>query len=446
MKAITSPASSMISSTLFPWLNSRRIEDVPNRMSMPSTQVWTATRASSMWQRTCVSTFARRGNAAIVRQSSNDWGDATGEVSSMYSTPKASSSFAMAILSAVVKCAFENCSPSRSVESMIANRSIGTGPPHVRRDPAWSTGLSKSKSPVRDVPPSLSESLVTRQRFAAELPPSRQSASFRKADQPKVPRRTLRLRRSHRSHRIWRKLVPPRYYCLRPHLWPATRMKLLRTSLGRGLEGCKAVRSLVRLAALRGAVTDILVADDQRFIRDMVRITLSTQGWTIAEAATPDQTVDLAHRDPPRAVLLDVNFDEDNGPTGFDVCKILKQDPATKEIPVVMLTARDSSADRKAGLAAGASHYLVKPFGPIDLINTLRGILGEPPAVQTLGQYLIDEGILTHEQLAEALERQRFYEARGHPRRLGEVLAIMRAISPDELEKALERQKKDTKS
>ena len=56
--------------------------------------------------------------------------------------------------------------------------------------------------------------------------------------------------------------------------------------------------------------------------------------WTIAEAATPDQTVDLAHRDPPRAVLLDVNFDESDGPTGFDVCKLLKNDPATQSIPV----------------------------------------------------------------------------------------------------------------
>ena len=175
-------------------------------------------------------------------------------------------------------------------------------------------------------------------------------------------------------------------------------MNLLRRSLGPGFEDCKAAFASLRLATLRGAVTDILIADDQRFIRDMVRITLSTQGWTIAEAATADQTVDLAHRDPPRAVLLDVNFDED-GPTGFDVCKLLKEGPATKAIPVVMLTARDSSSDRKAGLAAGASHYLIKPFGPIDLINTLRGILGEPPAVQTLGQYLIDEGILTHEQL-----------------------------------------------
>jgi DNA-binding response OmpR family regulator len=187
-------------------------------------------------------------------------------------------------------------------------------------------------------------------------------------------------------------------------------------------------------------VTDILVADDHRFIRDMVRITLSTQGWTIAEAATADQTIELVHSDPPRVVLLDVNFDEDRAPTGFDVCKQIKKDPTTKAIPVVMLTARDSSADRKAGLAAGASHYLVKPFGPIDLINTLRGLLGDPPAVQTLGQYLIDEGFITHDQLNEALERQRFFESRGHPRKLGEILALMRAISPEELEKALEKQ------
>src|SRR5207245_7771182 len=103
--------------------------------------------------------------------------------------------------------------------------------------------------------------------------------------------------------------------------------------------------------ALRGAVTDILIADDQRFIRDMVRITLSTQGWTIAEAATPDQTVDLAHRDPPRAVLLDVNFDDDKGPTGFDVCRLPKEEPAAKATPVVTPTPRDSPPERNADRA-----------------------------------------------------------------------------------------------
>ena len=188
-------------------------------------------------------------------------------------------------------------------------------------------------------------------------------------------------------------------------------------------------------------MADILIADDHRFIRDMVRITLSTQGWTIAEAATPGQALDIARREPPHAVLLDVMFGEDPGPTGFDVCRQLKTDPVTKGIPVVMLTGRDSASDRRAGMAAGASHYLVKPFGPIDLINTLRGLLGEPPAVQSLGQYLIEEGILTHEQLSEALEMQRSLEAKGHPRRLGEVLALIHAITPEQLDKAIERQR-----
>src|SRR5438093_8425764 len=150
-------------------------------------------------------------------------------------------------------------------------------------------------------------------------------------------------------------------------------MKLLRRSLGRGSEGCKAACAFARLA---GAAR----CGDRH--PDSGRPTVHTRhgpdhsvdpGLGIAEAATPDQAVDLAHRDPPRAVLLDVNFDDDRGPTGFDVCKLLKEDPATKAIPVVMLTARDSASDRKAGLAAGASHYLIKPFGPIDLINTLSG-------------------------------------------------------------------------
>jgi len=92
------------------------------------------------------------------------------------------------------------------------------------------------------------------------------------------------------------------------------------------------------------------------------------------------------------------------------------------------------------GMAAGASYYLTKPFSPIDLINVLRDLIGDPPAVQTLGQYLIDEGVITRQQLTEALEMQRTLELRGHPRRLGEVLALMQAVTPEQLKAALEHQ------
>src|SRR5438128_8232642 len=273
MKAITSPASSMISSTLLPWLNSRRIEDVRKRMSIPSAHVWTATRASSMWQRTWVSTFALKGNAAIVRQSSNDWGDATGEVSSMYSTPNASSIFAMAILSAVVKCAFENCSPSRSVESMIAKRSIATVPPSFRRmrfalrgplPPSLRTssdaalaasyaarghrGLSNKKPGAQTCHRASREEPGHTAALRGGVSPIATVRLLPESGPARDPETDLWLRRSHRSHRIWRKLVPPRHYCLRPHLWPATLMKLLLRSLGRGFEGCKAVFPFARLA------------------------------------------------------------------------------------------------------------------------------------------------------------------------------------------------------
>ena len=110
----------------------------------------------------------------------------------------------------------------------------------------------------------------------------------------------------------------------------------------------------------------LLVADDLVPIRQMVRITLSTQGWTILEAMRKGakglaQSMQQQGMGP--------------GPNGFEVCKMLKADATTKDIPVVMLTAHESDSDRAIGFAAGATQYLTKPFGPLELIDTIRGIL-----------------------------------------------------------------------
>jgi two-component system alkaline phosphatase synthesis response regulator PhoP len=117
----------------------------------------------------------------------------------------------------------------------------------------------------------------------------------------------------------------------------------------------------------------LLVADDLVPIRQMVRITLSTQGWTIVEAKNGAEALDLVRSEKPDLVLLDV--DMGSGPNGFEVCRQMKADPATKDIPVVMLTAHESDSDRAIGFAAGATQYLTKPFGPLELIDTIRGIL-----------------------------------------------------------------------
>ena len=117
----------------------------------------------------------------------------------------------------------------------------------------------------------------------------------------------------------------------------------------------------------------LLVADDLVPIRQMVRITLSTQGWTILEAKNGTEALEMARTQKPSLILLDVDMGP--GPNGFEVCKTLKADPKTKDIPVVMLTAHESDSDRAIGFAAGATQYLTKPFGPLELIDTIRGIL-----------------------------------------------------------------------
>jgi DNA-binding response OmpR family regulator len=129
------------------------------------------------------------------------------------------------------------------------------------------------------------------------------------------------------------------------------------------------------MAVMKGApdMAKLLIADDLVPIRQMVRITLSTQGWTILEAENGQKALEMARSEHPDLMLLDVDMGA--GPNGFDVCRELKAGADTKGIPIVMLTAHDSESDRAVGFAAGAAQYLTKPFGPLELIDTIRTIL-----------------------------------------------------------------------
>ena len=129
------------------------------------------------------------------------------------------------------------------------------------------------------------------------------------------------------------------------------------------------------MALMKGAfdMAKLLIADDLVPIRQMVRITLSTQGWTIIEAENGQKALDMARSEHPDLMLLDVDMGP--GPNGFDVCRELKSADETKGIPIVMLTAHDSESDRAVGFAAGAAQYITKPFGPLELIVTIRTIL-----------------------------------------------------------------------
>src|SRR5438093_1126783 len=109
-------------------------------------------------------------------------------------------------------------------------------------------------------------------------------------------------------------------------------------------------------------MADILIADDHKFIREMVRITLSTQGWSIDESETARGTLDQVRSTRPKVLLLDVMFEgEGDGLTGFDVCRQIKADDATKNIPVILLTALASNEEPEPVRASRRGRQIVRP-------------------------------------------------------------------------------------
>jgi DNA-binding response OmpR family regulator len=117
----------------------------------------------------------------------------------------------------------------------------------------------------------------------------------------------------------------------------------------------------------------VLIVEDQDDVREVVRITLELEDFAIHEAPDGPSGLQQAARLRPDLVLLDVMMP--GGIDGLQVCQRIKHDPQLKRTRVVMLTARDQPADRKAAAQAGADHYLVKPFSPNELLDTVNRLL-----------------------------------------------------------------------
>ena len=112
----------------------------------------------------------------------------------------------------------------------------------------------------------------------------------------------------------------------------------------------------------------LLIADDETGIRSLVRMTLAREQYEILEATDGEEALALAREHHPELVLLDVMMP---GLTGFEVCRALKDDPATAQATVVMLSAKSQEEDRQQGLASGADDYFTKPFSPIALLRKI---------------------------------------------------------------------------
>jgi CheY-like chemotaxis protein len=116
----------------------------------------------------------------------------------------------------------------------------------------------------------------------------------------------------------------------------------------------------------------VLVVDDERSIRMLCRVNLGASGMDVLEASDGSEGLELARRERPDLVLLDVMMP---GLDGWRVAQELAEDPKTREIPIVFLTARADPADRRRGELLGGVGYVVKPFDPVGIGRLVDNVL-----------------------------------------------------------------------
>ncbi len=126
----------------------------------------------------------------------------------------------------------------------------------------------------------------------------------------------------------------------------------------------------------------ILIVDDEPQIRRVLRTTLSSQGYTVAEARTGDEALEQIRNERPDLILLDVNMP---GISGLETCREIR---SSSDIPIIMLTVRSSEHDKVQALDAGADDYVTKPFGSEELMARIRAGLRRAAPTESLPPFV----------------------------------------------------------
>ena len=122
---------------------------------------------------------------------------------------------------------------------------------------------------------------------------------------------------------------------------------------------------------MKGAT--ILVVDDDPVIQKLLSVNFEMEGYRVITASDGIEGLERIRDDAPDLVLLDVMMPRMDG---LAVARQLKSDPATKKIPVLLLSAKAQSSDIHGGLDAGADDYVTKPFDPLELLDKVAALLG----------------------------------------------------------------------
>jgi two-component system, OmpR family, response regulator RegX3 len=141
----------------------------------------------------------------------------------------------------------------------------------------------------------------------------------------------------------------------------------------------------------------ILLVEDEGSLADSVRYNLEREGFVVSVAADGRRALEKFRADSPALVILDLMLPE---LSGLDVCRMIRQE---SEVPIIMVTAKDSEADKVAGLELGADDYVTKPFSVRELTSRVRAHLrrarmqSPPPPEDRLGGGPVEMDVARHE-------------------------------------------------
>jgi two-component system phosphate regulon response regulator PhoB len=137
----------------------------------------------------------------------------------------------------------------------------------------------------------------------------------------------------------------------------------------------------------------ILVAEDEPDVLTLVASNLRNAGFEVLKAEDGPSALSLARTGSPNLLLLDLMLP---GMSGLEVCRVLKSDPATSAMPIIMVTAKAEEIDRIVGLELGADDYVTKPFSPRELVLRVKSVLRrsvkseEPADCLSVGNIVVD--------------------------------------------------------
>ena len=118
----------------------------------------------------------------------------------------------------------------------------------------------------------------------------------------------------------------------------------------------------------------ILVVDDEIYIVHILDFSLGMEGYEVVTALDGEQALEKARTERPDLIVLDIMMPKLDG---YETCKMLKAEAETRNIPVILLSAKGRNVDQKVGFEVGADDYITKPFSPRKLVERINSILGQ---------------------------------------------------------------------